>query len=171
MNAPASSSPGVSCDTRQDKARLLMSAMTTSPPAFHLLVLLVLCEGGGREGGREGATAGRHHSLTEVSQPAWLVRSQLGPGRDIWRGGRELRSQDCQINILCSSLSAISVMVGNGVNFSSRKSRFCLGSCRARVFFSRQEGRVSQWGVISEEFVTFRPWLQSENPVQRCGKD
>ena len=34
----------------------------------------------------------------------------------------------CQINILCSSLSAISVMVGNGVTFSYKNIHFSLGS-------------------------------------------
>ena len=61
--------------------------------------------------------------VTEVSlasaQPATLETSV---------GLRRNYSTHCQINILCSSLSAISVMVGNGVNFSLRKTDFLVGS-------------------------------------------
>ena len=123
---------------------------------------------GGREGGREegGLTA----ATTDRSQSAWLLRSQLGPAETSGRTSGNYGTH-CQINILCTSLSAISVMVGNGVNFSRRKTQFLVGSSSFWLFFSGQKERVSQWGVISEGFITFLPRLRPKNPVKRCGKD
>ena len=161
MNDPPSTRLRVRCVT-QGK---VVNVCNDDKPASLSPVSPVSVVWGRREGGREEQPASR--PLTDRSQPGYCAAT-VAPAETSGRPSGNYRTQ-CQINILWTSLSAISVMVGNGVNFSSRKTQFLLGSSRFWHFLSGQEGRVSQWGVISEDFITFRPRLRPENPVKRWG--
>ena len=78
-----------------------------------------------RAGGRSEALRARE---IDRSKQEWLLRSAELATLETSGLVRRNYFTHCQINILCSSLSAISVMVGNGVNFSYRNINFSLGS-------------------------------------------
>ena len=105
--------------------------------------------------GRAGQASPRHQTLTAQPGPVWPAQgagqasAQL-PGwdtdtRDICALARNY-STHCQINTLCSSLPAISVMVGNGVKSSVN-------------FFHFSSSYGILWDVKSDYKVSERPYL------------